>query len=129
MISSSFALLRSRRVWRASRKPPRRDRVQIWVKPRKSKVSGLPSPRAARAVAARLTKLDQPGLVRVQLQGEFRHPDAQLRQEPLGIGPVLKTNDRVVSVLAPRSWRRAPGVAAIARPIDRRRDGDRCSPE
>jgi hypothetical protein len=53
VISSSLAIVQSRRVWRISRKPPYRDRVQMCVNPRKSKVPGLPSPRAARAVAAR----------------------------------------------------------------------------
>lgn len=34
-------------------KPPRRERPQMWVKPRKSKVSGLPAPRLARSAEAR----------------------------------------------------------------------------
>jgi hypothetical protein len=52
LISSSFAIFRSRRVWRANWKLPRRDREQMWVSPRKSKVSGLVSPRPARSDAA-----------------------------------------------------------------------------
>src|SRR5580700_4966747 len=43
-------------------------------------------------------ELNQPGFVGVQLQVEFRHPDAQVCQESLGIGSVFKTNDDVVGV-------------------------------
>jgi len=52
LTSLSLAVMRSRRVFRLSRKLPRRDLPQMKVKPKKLKVSGLPSPRCLRVVAA-----------------------------------------------------------------------------
>jgi hypothetical protein len=43
-------------------------------------------------------EFDQPGLVGMRLQVEFRHPDAQVRQKPFGISSMLKANDGVVSI-------------------------------
>ena len=64
LISLSFARMRSRRVFRWSRNLPRRDLPQMKVKPRKSKVSGLPSPRWARLAAAK-----RPNSIRRVLSG------------------------------------------------------------
>lgn len=41
-------------------------------------------------------ELDQPRLVWVQLQREPREPDVKIREEPLGVVPVLKAHDIVV---------------------------------
>ena len=49
------------------------------VKPRKSNVSGFPRPRAARLPDGAPPELDQPGLVRVQLQPELREPAREAR--------------------------------------------------
>src|SRR3954452_16457297 len=43
-------------------------------------------------------EFNQAGFLRVQFQGKLRHSGAYRLQEPLGIGPVLKTNDRIVGV-------------------------------
>jgi len=43
-------------------------------------------------------KLDQPGLFRVQLQSELRHPLAKIVQEPLGFRSMLESNNEVVGV-------------------------------
>src|ERR1700730_17583299 len=53
LVSLSFACMRSRRVFLLRRNLPRRDVPQMSVKPRKLKVSGLPSPRRARLCAAK----------------------------------------------------------------------------
>ena len=73
-------------------------------------------------------EFDQPGLVRVQFQVEFRHPDAQVRQEPLGVGSMLKADDRIVGV--PHHDHRTACMASppLFGPQIGTRDGDRCSP-
>jgi hypothetical protein len=92
LISRSSAIFRSRRVWRANRSPPRLDREQIWVKPRKSKVSGLPAPRAARSDAACL-----PNSIRRVLPGcngsvaNFQSGQAKRRKSDYLIPPVNRT--------------------------------------
>src|SRR5262249_8906740 len=43
-------------------------------------------------------ELDQPCLLRVHLQGQFGETFAEVRPEPLGVSPVLKTEDKVVRV-------------------------------
>jgi hypothetical protein len=53
LISSSVARIRSPRDFRFRAKRPRRDRPQMNVKPRKLKVSGLPSPHRSRWSAAK----------------------------------------------------------------------------
>jgi hypothetical protein len=95
LTSLTLARLRSLRVPRKSRNLPRRDRPQIWVKPRKSNVSGLPSPARSRSSAA---ELDQTGLVRMQGQRKLRQPIPQLRLKPLGIGLVFKAGDDVIGI-------------------------------
>src|SRR4029453_671764 len=42
-------------------------------------------------------ELDQPGLLRVQLQPELREPAAQPGPEPLSVLPVLEPDDEIVS--------------------------------
>jgi hypothetical protein len=51
----------------------------MWVKPKKSKVSGLPSPRF-RAIAQFLPNSTKRVLSGMQIQGEFRQPVAQFGQ-------------------------------------------------
>jgi hypothetical protein len=53
LMACSLARIRSRRERRRTWKRPLRVRPQMWVKPRKSKVSGLPSPPALRLAAAK----------------------------------------------------------------------------
>src|SRR5580698_4574357 len=85
----------------------------ICVKPRKLNVSGLPSPRADRRFAAKrpnsigsrsepmqrqAAELNQACLLPMQRQRELRQSLAHVRQEPHGLGLVLKANDDVLSV-------------------------------
>ena len=84
---------------------------QMCVKPRKSNVSGLPRPRACRRWAAKPPELDQPGLVRVQLQPELREPLAQLGQEPLArparcSNPTMKSSANRTMITSPCACRR-----------------------
>ena len=51
-MACNFTRRRSRRVFRLIRNLPRRDLPQMKVKPRKLKVSGLPSPRRLRLFSA-----------------------------------------------------------------------------
>ena len=66
------------------------------AQPGKSNVSGLLSPRACPVRGSEPPELDQPGLIRVQLQAELREPAAKLVQEPLSVLPVLEPDDEIV---------------------------------
>jgi len=58
----------------------------------------LPEP-APLAVCCRMaSELDQPGLLRVERQRELPHPFTQQVQEALGVGLVLETDDKIISV-------------------------------
>ena len=96
MTSFSLARIRFEIVIRLTQNRPLFDFAQMCVKPRKSNVSGLPRPRAARFAGGEPPELDQPGLVRVQLQPELREPLAKIGQEPLGVLPMLEPDDEVV---------------------------------
>lgn len=97
MTSRGFARIRFEIVMRLSQNRPVLDFAQMCVKPRKSNVSGLPRPRLARSRAGVGPELDQPGLVRVQLQSELRQPLAKLVPEPPCILFVFEPDDEVVS--------------------------------
>ena len=76
---------------------PLRDRVQKCVKPRKSKVSGFPSP--VLTLLGRVTaEADQPGLVRVQRQFERAYSLLQIVQEGLCLVLMLEADDGVVCI-------------------------------
>src|SRR4051794_37103791 len=92
----SFARIRFEIVMRRSAKRPLLVFPQICVKPKQSKVSGLPRP-AALAVGRRTAQLDQPRLVGMQFQAELREPVAKLREEPLGLISMLEAHHVVVS--------------------------------
>src|SRR3954451_21492910 len=91
------ARMRSARLFRWSWKVPRRDRPQMWVNPRKQKVSGLPSPRWARRSAAK-----RPNAIRRVLSGCSVSANASKRAhrvpEALGIGLVLETDHDIIRV-------------------------------
>ena len=74
MTSASFARIRFEMVMRLSQNRPPLVFPQMCVKPRKSNVSGFPTPRAARCSGGIAPELDQPGLVGMQLQPELREP-------------------------------------------------------
>src|SRR6266567_3945641 len=96
-IIRSFARMRSRRVFRLIRNLPLRDLPQMKVKPRKSKVLGLPSPRAL-VLHRQASELDQPRLLGMQRQRKLLQPLAHLVEEAPGIALVLEADDEVVSV-------------------------------
>src|SRR5438477_156212 len=73
--------------------PHLRDRVQKCWKPRKSKVSGFPSPSFSRCLAAW-----QPGLRRVQRQFERAHSFLQVVQESLRLMLMLKADNGVIRI-------------------------------
>jgi hypothetical protein len=60
------------------------ERLGLSDTPRRSPPCGVPP------------ELDQPGLVGVQLQTEFREPLAKIDQELLRIGLILETGNKVV---------------------------------
>src|SRR6266516_111230 len=92
----SFARIRFEIVIRFSQNRPFPDFAQMCVNPRKSNVSGLPSPRGCPVPGGLPPELDQPGLIRVQLQPELRGPAAKLVPEPLSVFPVLEPDDEIV---------------------------------
>ena len=61
-------------------------------------VEGLGLPVAPRSSIAfgKLSELDEPRLVGMQLQGEPRQPLAQLAEEPLGVLAMLESHDEVI---------------------------------
>src|SRR3982750_1235866 len=93
----SVARMRSVRLFRWSWKVPRRDRPQMWVNPRKRKVSGLPSPRWARRSAAK-----RPNAIRRVLSGCSGSANSSKRAhrvpEASGIGLVLEADHDVIRV-------------------------------
>jgi len=65
------------------------------VKPRKLNVSGsLPAPSSI--VGCKIAKLDQPRLLGMQSQIELGESFLQILVKPLGVRPVLKSNDEVI---------------------------------
>ena len=83
--------------------------AQMCVKPEEVERFRLALPRAARFADGEPPELDQPGLVRVQLQAELREPLAQLGQEPLGIlpcsKPTMKSSAQRTMITSPRACR------------------------
>ena len=67
---------------REAQKP---ERLRLAKSTRRAIPGGVPS------------ELDQPRLLSVQLQTEFREPVAKLDREPLGVLPVLEPHHEVIS--------------------------------
>ena len=86
LISRSCAHRRSRRLLRRIWNRPRRVRPQMWVKPRKSNVSGLPSLSLARCAAAKRPNAISRGLLRMQCQRKLRQPLAHHVEKALAVG-------------------------------------------
>ena len=61
----------------------------------------LPKPARRSSLGGEPSELDQPRLVRMQLQPELREPVAQISQEPLGVLTMLKARQEVVGVPRP----------------------------
>ena len=85
------------RVFAWTRKPPGRDLPQINVKPRKLKVSGLPSPRRARRAAAK-----RPNSIRRVLSGcsdsENSANRSRMASQNAGISLALEAEDNIVGI-------------------------------
>ena len=67
------------------REPEELERLRL-AKPTRLAIPGSIAP-----------ELDQPRLLGVQLQTEFREPVAKVTPEPLGVFPMLKAHHEVVS--------------------------------
>src|SRR3979490_2336875 len=97
LISLSLVRIRSRRVLRLIRNLPRRDLPQMKVKPRKLKVSGLPSPGRLRFSAAK-----RPNSISRVFSGcserELLEPCAQCVEEAAGVMFLLEPDDEVVGI-------------------------------
>jgi hypothetical protein len=79
-------------------------------------VEGLRLAKAALATVRRgkAAELDQARLVRMQAQREAFQPRSQIRQKPLGIGPMLEAGDEVVGIAHHDDV--APGMAVSPLP-------------
>src|SRR6516164_1621563 len=86
--------MRSRRVFRRSWKNPRRDLLQMKVKPRNAKVSGLLTPRFLRLTA----ELNHAGLDRVERQRECREPFAHCIEETTCVALMLEAGHQIIGV-------------------------------
>ena len=98
LIIRSFAFMRSRRLFRRSWNLPAAGLPAMKVKPRKSKVSGLPSPSRWRRSAAK-----RPNSINRVFSGcsdnaNSRQPLAHLVQEAPGVDLVLESDDKVVGI-------------------------------
>ena len=91
----SFARIRFAIVIRRTQNRPVLVFPHMCVKPRKSNVSGFPTPRSP-APGRHAARTRSAGSCRVQLQPELREPLAQIGQEPLGIVVMLEADDEVV---------------------------------
>ena len=98
----------------------------MWVKPRKSKVSGLPRPRRSRFAAAKRPNSMRRVLSGCSAQRKLLQPLPQVRHKPLGIGPVLKAGDYVVGVAHHDDVALGLAVSPLLAPTDRRRSAGRC---
>jgi hypothetical protein len=90
--------MRLRTVCRSTRDRPFFVFPQMCLKPRKSKVSGLPRPRALSVRRRVASELEESRLFRVQLQLEFLHSFTQFRPEPFGLVFELESNHDVGGV-------------------------------
>ena len=79
-------------------KSPRRVLPQMCVKPRKSNVSGLAFTAFGSPFLCVAPELDQPRLLRVQLQAELGKPFPQLGQTASGVGFLAEPDHKVVGV-------------------------------
>jgi hypothetical protein len=77
--------------------PPAPVLPQMCVRPWKSNVSGLETPTTESVSGGEPSELDQPRLLRMQLQPELREPVAKISQEPLGVLTVLKARHVVIN--------------------------------
>src|SRR5712691_3731500 len=130
LISRSFADRRSRRLLRRIWNRPCRVRPQIWVKPRKSNVSGLPSPSLARRAAA-----ERPNVIsrvfsgcNVSANSANRSRIMSRKRRPSAVGLVLEADHDVVRIThdhhvagldRARLWRAA---LVVPMPADRPQD-------
>src|SRR5215831_12704835 len=92
LTSPSFARMRSRRLLRCTRNLPRSDLPQMKTKPRKRKVSGLPSPAFARLSAAW-----RPNSIRRVLSGCSESANSSNRTRSVGV----PYNDDIALGLSP----------------------------
>ena len=102
--------------------------AQMCVKPRKSNVSGLPIAPLLPVSGGEPPELDQPRLVRVQLQPELREPLAKLGEEPLARrprarNPTTKSSAKRTMITSPCACVTSPPC----RPTGRRRSAGRRS--
>src|SRR5437868_15386529 len=94
--SLSLATARSRRVFRLSRKFPRRDLPHRNVKPRKLKVSGFPSPFVSRLAAA--WRPNSIRRVRVERQRELLKPHTHCIEEATGVALMLEAGHQITGI-------------------------------
>ena len=119
----SFARIFFLLVTRLSLNRPFLVFAQMCVRPRNSNVSGLPVAAPGSILGGVPPELDQPRLLRMQLQTELREPVAQIGQEPLGVLTMLKARHVVVGEPRRGSRPRARGAAATGRPTGQTRSG------
>ncbi len=83
---------------RPSRKRPRRVLVQKCLKPRKSNVSGLPTPAMAAVRHREPAKLHEAGLLRMEAETKPGQPLSDVAEASLRIPLVLEPDDDIVSI-------------------------------
>src|SRR5579884_6229 len=97
LTSLNFARIRLPTVIRLTAKHPVLVLPLMCVKPRKLNVSACPGRRRP-VHGGEPPELDQPRLLDLQFQPEFREPLAQLGEEPLRACTMLEAHDEVVRV-------------------------------
>ena len=90
--------MRSRRVFRCSWKAPRRDLPQMKTKPKKAKVSGLPTPRFLVVGRRMAAELNQAGLVRMERQRECLEPLTHRIEEATCVVLMLEAGYQIIGI-------------------------------
>src|ERR1700722_15850169 len=98
LMSRGFARMRSRRVFRLSWKAPRRDFPQMNVNPKKHKGLRFIETLSLALRRGMATKLNQPGLIRMERQRELLKSCSHRIEEATCLVLVLEANDQIVGV-------------------------------
>ena len=96
LICRSFARMRLRIVVRRTMNRPNPFFPLMCVKPRKSNVSGLPSPSTFPVLFGKSAKLDPARLVRMELQPKLSQTLPQVLQEVICVRLILESRDGVI---------------------------------
>src|SRR6266496_1327252 len=94
----SLARMRLRIVLRRTANRPRLFVPLMWVRPKKSNVSGFPSPLRLRFSSANRPNSIRPRLIRVKFQPKLSQSLPQIFQEAIRVRLILESRDAVIGI-------------------------------